>query len=84
MGFPEPDSDNAKTAVILAKMATKEEFELKRTKEVIAQTEARIIKQFNIDVDNPSVLKVPATSENLEGVISEEAAISAARGWQAK
>ena len=80
MGFPEPDSDNAKTALILAKMATKEEFELKRTKEVIAQTEARIIKQFNIDVDNPSVLKVGATSDTLEGVISEEAAIKAARG----
>lgn len=79
MGFPEPDSDNAKLAVKLAKMATKDQFELKRTKEVIAQTEARMIKKHNLEVDNPSTKKVAEISTNTEKILSEEEALREAR-----
>lgn len=82
MGFPEPGSDNANYALRLAKMATKEEFEVKRIKEVIAQTEARMTKKDKIDTDNPSILKTPAVSTDNDKILSEEESISQARNWR--
>lgn len=80
LGYPSPDSDNAKKAIMFAEMNTFYNYAPRLFKEAIAQTEAAMIKKYNIDVDNPSIKK-PATAENGEAVLSEEEAIKAARGW---
>lgn len=80
-GYPEPDSDSAKMAVELAEMATERKYRTQMYKEVIAQTEAQMVKKYKIDVDNPSTLKVPSISDTSDSNLSEEEAIKQARGW---
>jgi hypothetical protein len=78
MGYPEPDSENAKMAQKIAEMATFYEFRGRLIKEVIAQTKSSLIKEDKIEADNPSKLKIAASTDNPEGILSEEEAVKRA------
>lgn len=78
MGFPEPGSDSANIALDVAEAATWKRFRSKYIRAVMTQTRSDVMKEFNINADNPSILK-PAEVTNKDGVISEEEAI---RQWR--
>lgn len=79
MGFPDTHSDSANVALDVAEAATIKRFLPRIIKNVKAQTRSEVMKEFNIDADNPSVLKAAEVLENKEGILDEETAIKNAR-----